>query len=84
MTPFWPDGRRVEVKTIGDIPHTLHWRGDDHPLEHLSTRWRVHTRWWLPEEVWRDYWEVTTESGFLCVLYRELLHDEWYLERVYD
>jgi hypothetical protein len=38
----------------------------------------------MAEEVWRDYWEVTTESGYLCVLYCDLLHDTWYLERVYE
>ena len=40
--------------------------------------------YWWEEEVWRDYWEVITDSGLWCVLYRDLLADGWYLERIYE
>ena len=36
-----------------------------------------------PAELWRDYWEVATDTGLLCVLYRDLLAEGWFLERVY-
>ncbi|MFO7918422.1 MAG: hypothetical protein R6V13_10110 [Anaerolineae bacterium] len=84
MNPFWPQGYPIEVRSVGPVPHTLCWRGDEHRIDYLSARWRVHTRWWTAREVWRDYWEVATGSGYLCVLYRDLLHDDWYLERVYE
>jgi hypothetical protein len=44
----------------------------------------VHTLWWTEDEVYRDYWEVTTDSGLLCVLYRDLFSDAWHLERIYE
>ena len=47
-------------------------------------RWRVHTRWWTDEEIWRDYWEVTTDTGLLSTLYYDRLSEAWYLERVYE
>jgi hypothetical protein len=34
--------------------------------------------------VWRDYWEATTDTGLLCVLYHDLRGDAWYLERIYE
>jgi hypothetical protein len=27
---------------------------------------------------------VTTDTGLLCLLYRDLLHSGWFLARVYD
>ncbi|NIV32630.1 MAG: hypothetical protein GWN58_25255 [Anaerolineae bacterium] len=45
----------------------------------------MHTRWWEPEEaVWREYVKVTTGTGLLCLLYRDLLAGGWFLARVYD
>jgi len=53
----------------------------------------VHTRWWEPDEaivrlrltnVWREYVKVTTGTGLLCLLYRDLLNGGWFLARVYD
>ncbi len=84
MNPFWPHGYPIELKTVGRVPHTFRWRGDEHRINYLNARWRIHTRWWMAEEVWRDYWEVITGSGYLCVLYCDLLRDGWYLERVYE
>ena len=50
---------------------------------HLGNRWRVHLDWWRVE-IWREYFQVEAHTGFTCVIYRDLLTDEWYLERVYD
>jgi hypothetical protein len=45
----------------------------------------VHTRWWEPgEALWREYWKVTTDRGFLCLLYHDLLGDGWFLSQLYD
>jgi hypothetical protein len=51
----------------------------------VCNRWRVHTRWWEPAEaVWREYLKVTTDSGFLCLIYHDLVSGGWFLSRIYD
>ena len=53
-------------------------------MTHISAHWRVHTLWWTDAVVWRDYWQVTTDSGLLCVLYHDLIGDTWHLERIFE
>ncbi len=48
----------------------------------ISNRWRVREGWWR-EEVSREYFQVDT-SRFNCLIYRDLLKDDWRLQRVYD
>jgi len=84
MTPFWPDGKQVDVQASGESPLTFRWNRRRHRVQHVSARWRIHTSWWTGAEVWRDYWEVTTDTGLLCVLFRDLLSGTWFLERVYE
>ena len=51
--------------------------------DEVSDHWGVHTTWW-GNEVWRDYWQLTTHAGLLCVVSHDLLTDKSYLQRVYD
>jgi hypothetical protein len=71
--------------TSGDRgePLAFEWRGEVHRALHLGHRWRVHLDWWRVE-IWREYFQVEVHTGFTCVVYRDLLTGEWYLERVYD
>ncbi len=64
-------------------PFAFQWREQVHRVLHLSNRWRVQTEWWRME-IWREYFQVDTHSGFTCVIYRDLVTDQWYLERIYD
>lgn len=84
MTPFWPDGQAVDMQTAGDAPLAFRWNRRRHRVRHVSARWRVHTQWWADAEVWRDYWEVITDTGLLCVVFRDLLSGRWFLERIYE
>jgi hypothetical protein len=34
--------------------------------------------------IWREYVKVTTDTGLLCLLYRDLHDGGWFLARVYD
>ncbi len=44
-----------------------------------------HTRWRDAEEsIWREYVKVTTGTGLLCLLYRDLVSGGWFLVRIYD
>jgi hypothetical protein len=84
MTPFWANGKPVQVQAGGEKPETFRWSWRRHNVRDVNARWRIHALWWTESEVWRDYWEVTTDTGLLCVLYRDLRSDGWYLERVYE
>ncbi len=39
--------------------------------------------WWRVR-IWREYFKLTTGTGLLVVIYRDLLSGAWYLQRLYD
>jgi len=85
MTRLWPAGEAVEVWGREGSPAGFVWQGTRHDGLQVCNRWRVHTRWWLRgEAVWREYVKVTTDSGLLCLLYRDLSTGRWFLARLYD
>lgn len=85
MTRLWPAGEAVEMWGGEDKPCGFVWQGGPHRIIGHHNRWRVHTRWWEPDQaVHREYRKVTTDTGLLCLLYRDLLGGGWFLARVYD
>ena len=84
MNPFWPEGRDISVQTNREEPIALKWEQTEYRIRDMSARWRIHTGWWAGEEVWRDYWQVATDTGLLCVLFHDLLRGTWHLERIYE
>jgi len=85
MTRLRPEGDPVEVWGQEGTPAGFVWKGASHPIEEIYNRWRVHTRWWEPDQaVWREYLKLTTETGLLCLIYRDLLAGGWFLARIYD
>jgi hypothetical protein len=88
VTRLWPEGEPLAAwggQAVKDRPDGFTWQGTAHRIVDVCNRWRVHTRWWEPEEtVWREYLKVTTDTGLLCLLYRDLLRGGWFLARVYD
>ena len=85
MTRLWPKGEPVEVLGGPEIPAAFIWQGPCHRILTICNRWRIHTRWWEPDEaIWREYLKVETDTGLLCLLYRDLINEGWFLARVYD
>jgi hypothetical protein len=84
MSPFWEQGRNTDVRQEQEEPRQFFWQWRWHPIREILQHWRVHAYWWTDHEVWRDYWEVTTDTGLLCTLYYDRLQETWYLERVYE
>lgn len=84
MSPFWPEGQAIDVREGPRTPRVFRWQGHRHTISGVSARWRVHTNWWTEHEIWRDYWEVTTDSGLLCVIYCDMITRDWMLERIYE
>ena len=83
MTQLWPEGVPIRVGMSGDSPQTFHWQGQRWLVRAVVDQWVIHDDWWQ-DEIWRHYFQVETAHGVLCVLFRDLIGDAWYLERVYD
>lgn len=81
---FSPDTGRlaVEIGSDGTL-RALHLLGRRHPVATVLNRWRIDERWWT-EHQQRDYFKVMTQTGWLVVIYHNLVDDGWYLERVHD
>jgi hypothetical protein len=85
MTRLWPEGDAIEAWGDPETPAGFFWKGTPHNVADVCNRWRIHTRWWEPQDaIWREYLKVTTDTGLLCLLYRNLSAGGWFLARVYD
>lgn len=85
MTRLWLEGETVSVWGDEGAPSGFVWQGVSHRVLQVCNGWRVHTRWWEPEQaIWREYVKVATDTGLLCLLYRDLLKGSWFLSRIYD
>ena len=85
MTRLWPEGEQVDTWGEGETPAGFGWKGERHRILEVCNRWRVHTRWWEPDQsIWREYLKVATSTGLLCLIYRDLRHSGWLLARLYD
>jgi len=84
MTHLWPHGEPITVQSDAMItPQSFIWQGRSHPVQKVSKRWRVDRGWWR-RRIWREYFKLTTQSGLLVIIYRDLLTGQWYLQRLYD
>lgn len=84
MTRLWPQGTAIQVTAGADQrPLRFVWQGRVHEVEGITREWRVHVDWWRAA-AWRAYYKLTTTSGLLVIIYRDLGSGEWYLQRVFD
>lgn len=86
MSRLWPEGEPITVQTdAAGRPLRFSWQQRVHPLLKIQQRWQVDTDWWSEEgRIWRSYLAVTTTTGLLCVIYQDLLTDDWFLSKIYD
>ena len=84
MTRLWTPGKAIQVTEgpAGD-PLQIRWDGQVHPVAAITRRWRVDTDWWR-RRVWRAYYKLSTETGLLLEVYRDLEEGGWYVQRLYD
>jgi hypothetical protein len=84
MTHFWPDGDSISVLTDeAGTPVQFIWRGQMHVVQAVANRWRLDDAWWRGR-VWREYFKVTTLSGWMVIVFRDLQANVWYMQRLYD
>ncbi len=84
MTRLWR--RELPITVEADelmTPQAVIWRGQRHRVETVTKRWRVDKQWWLLR-IWREYFKVATQTGYLVIIYRDLQTGDWYLQRWYD
>jgi hypothetical protein len=85
LTRLWLKGEQVQVWGAENPPDGFRYQGRSHNITNICNRWRVHTRWWEPDEsVWREYLKVVTNTGLLCLIYHDLQSEDWFLSRLYD
>lgn len=81
---FFAEGRPITgTMTPDGKPLTFRWRMQEHTVNHYSMHWRVHTNWWTDNEIARDYCQVTTDTGWLIGLYRDVFTVKWFVERTF-
>lgn len=75
-----PIGIRLDDK---HQPTSIFWLGTEHRIERISNSYRVPDGT-LESPISRDYFEIITVSGWLMLIYHDLLAGGWGLEVLYD
>jgi hypothetical protein len=84
MTRLWPHGKPITVASdaTGD-PLYFVWQEHRHGVEAITRRWQVDVAW-RPARLRRAYFKLSTDTGLLVEIYRDLQDSRWYLQRLYD
>ena len=84
MSQFYAVGEVIQVEhDEADLPIEFMWNAQRHVVEGIADQWRIDEDWWQ-QRLWRDYFKITTTSGYLLLIYHDLVGGNWYLQRVYD
>jgi hypothetical protein len=67
----------------GEVPLFFAWQGQKHQVEEITRRWRVDIGWWH-KRIWREYFQLSTDTGLLVEIFRDLTNGSWHLQRLYD
>ena len=84
MSQFFAVGECIQVELDAmERPSAFYWNVQRHSVESIADHWRIDEDWWQ-QRLWRDYYKITTNSGYLLLIYHDLVSGNWYLQRVYD
>lgn len=85
MTLLFAD-ERIQIQTDGaGRPVGFRRQGKKHLFLQVVQHWEIDTDWWTEEgRVWRDNYAAVTMDGLLCVVYQDLVTQEWFLQKYYD
>jgi protein ImuB len=83
---LWPTPARIEVMRVipGGPPWKFRWAGTDY---HVTRAWgpeRIETGWWRGDDVHRDYYMVTTDTGTRFWLFLRQDDNRWFLHGCFD
>ena len=76
----------VAVTRATGRPARLRWRGRVERVVTVEAEWEAEYGWWQgePEAIRRHYYRLLTGAGMLCLVYRDLGSDRWYLAGIGD
>ncbi|MGC9221735.1 MAG: hypothetical protein ACP5H2_10360 [Solirubrobacteraceae bacterium] len=60
-----------------DAPREINGR----VVEAIREVWLLEDRWWTGTPLRRRYWEVVTEAGADLVIFNDLIHNGWWIQR---
>lgn len=83
MSRLLPLAPILVAASADNAPQSFYWDNKTHHVCEIANRWRIDREWWRLR-IARDYFVVLTTNGLLAVLFRDLLVNEWYLQRLYD
>lgn len=84
MGKLFQQAVRLEVEEgVQHKPVALLYKGRRQRIGQTLKRWRITQGWWK-RAVEREYFQIRTETGVICEIYRDLFTDVWYLQRIYD
>ncbi|MFB0557124.1 MAG: DUF6504 family protein [Dehalococcoidia bacterium] len=84
MSRLFQQAIRLEVKEgVQHKPIAFLYKGRQQRVGKILKRWRI-TRGWWKRAMEREYFQIETQTGAICELYRDLLTGAWYLQRIYD
>lgn len=79
-----PEPIQVTADSAG-VPQGLYWGGRWRSVVQIANRWRTTSSWWISEAyASREYVKLVTDDGLLCTVYRDMVNDAWYMDRIYD
>jgi hypothetical protein len=73
---YAPEPAAVRVGP-GGVPLAL----DGTAVEAVREQWEVDDRWWIPERLRREYFELALADGRALVVFRCALSGRWYRQR---
>jgi hypothetical protein len=84
MSRLFRGGQPIAIQLAdAGTPRAFNWQDQNYDITAITNRWRVDEGWWFHHR-WRDYFQVQTSTPMLAVIFRDLLTDQWYLQRIYD
>lgn len=75
--------RAIKVRLEKGEPSFFFLDGKKERIKFISKKWRIRREWWR-KETYREYFQIETEKGVLCEIYRDLKKNRWFIERIYD
>lgn len=83
MSKLWLHGIPIQIKLLQTTPVAFVWNKKQHYVTSILRQWRLNQGWW-EHQIWRDYYQLTTDTRLLVEIYHDLIHDTWALQRLYD
>ncbi len=83
MTKFFNPAIPIRVQESSNgYPIAFTYNRKPARVRQINRQWRIREGWWRDEAA-REYFQLET-SRFVCMVYRDMITADWYLQRIYD